>query len=62
MLDLLRKLGILRYGTKTAKYTSAKDMPAEFLMDDVTNAEKDLFNKQDVAKVRELLKPPKDES
>lgn len=59
MLDLLRKLGILRYGVKTGKYTSAKDMPTEFLMDDVTNAEKDLVNKQDVEKVREGLKTPK---
>ena len=56
MLNLLRKLGILRYGVKTGKYTSAKDMPTEFLMNDVANAEKDLVNKQDVEKVRETIK------
>lgn len=59
MLDLLRKLGILRYGTKKAKFTSAKDMPTEFLMNDVSNAEKDLVNKQDVEKVRKALKTSK---
>lgn len=59
MLNLLRKLGILRYGVKTGKYTSAKDMPTEFLMNDVANAEKDLVNKQDVEKVREALKTTK---
>lgn len=47
-IDILRKLGILRFGTKTGTYTSAKDMPAEFLMNDVYNADKDLVTKQDV--------------
>lgn len=62
MLTILRKLGILRYGTKKAKFTSAKDMPAEFLMNDVSNAEKDLVNKQDVEKVRNALKTSKGKS
>lgn len=62
MLNLLRKLGILRYGVKTGKYTSAKDMPTEFLMNDVANAEKDLVNKQDIENVRESLKTPKGKS
>lgn len=56
ILDVLRKLGILRYGTKTATYTSARDMPAEFLMDDVFNAEKDLVNKEDVKKAATAVK------
>lgn len=47
-IDILRKLGILRFGTKTGTYTSAKDMPAEFLMDGVYNADKELVTKQDV--------------
>jgi hypothetical protein len=48
LIDILRKLGILRFGTKTGTYTSAKDMPAEFLMEGVYNADKDLVTKQDV--------------
>ncbi|MCX6993995.1 MAG: zinc-ribbon domain-containing protein [Kiritimatiellaeota bacterium] len=47
-IDILRKLGILRFGTKTGTYTSAKDMPAEFLMDGVYNADKELVTKQDI--------------
>jgi hypothetical protein len=58
ILDVLRKLGILRYGTKAATYTSAKDMPAEFLMDDVFNADKDLVNREDVNKAAAAVKSP----
>jgi hypothetical protein len=47
-LDLLAKLGILRFGTRKAVYHSAKDMPAEFLMHDVMNAERDLTTVQDI--------------
>jgi len=43
-IELLQKLGILRYGTKSYKYTSAKDMPAEALLDDVYDANKDLVS------------------
>jgi hypothetical protein len=39
----LRKLGILRFGTKKYRYTSGRDMPAEALMDDVIDAKKDLL-------------------
>ena len=39
----LRKLGILRYGTKKYHYTSGRDMPIEALMDDVIDAEKDIM-------------------
>ena len=49
-LDMLRKLGILRYGTKTATYTGMKDRPAEFFMDGVFKADKDLANREDVNK------------
>src|SRR4030042_2630842 len=51
VLDVLRKLGILRYGAKTATYTSMKDRPAEFFMEGVFNAEKDLVNQDDVKNV-----------
>ena len=46
--DLLRKLGIMRTGFKSGTYTNAKDMPTEFLMDDVYDAEKDLVHKEEV--------------
>lgn len=50
LLDLLAKLGILRFGVKSASYTSAKDRPAEFMMDGVFDAKRDLTTKQDVRK------------
>lgn len=34
---------------------SGKDLPAEFLMDDVYNAERDLVNKDDVTAVKDAL-------
>lgn len=55
-LDILRKLGILRFGTTAGTYTSAKDMPTEFLMADVYNAEKDLTTREDLAKVAGAVK------
>ena len=57
-LDVLRKLGILRYGTKAATYTSMKDKPAELFMDGVFNAEKDLVNREDVKKAAAAVKSP----
>ena len=44
LLDVLAKLGILRFGTKAAVYKSAKERPTELLMDDVFNADRDLVN------------------
>jgi hypothetical protein len=55
-LDVLRKLGVLRYGTKAATYTGMQDRPAEFFMEDVFNAEKDLVNQEDVKKAAAALK------
>lgn len=55
-LDILRKLGILRYGTKAGTYTSGKDRPIEFMMDDVYNAEKDLTTREDVAQAAGAVK------
>ncbi len=54
-LDLLAKLGILRYGTKSATYHSGTERPAEIMMDDVFNAERDLTTAKDVAKAREAV-------
>ncbi len=48
----LRKMGILRYGKTTYKYTSGKDMPARALFDDVYDEQKDLVTKEDLKKVR----------
>ncbi len=52
-LDLLAKLGILRYGAKAATYKSGTDRPTELMMDDVYNADRDLTSKEDVANVRD---------
>ena len=52
LLDLLAKLGILRFGARAATYSSAKDRPAEFMMDDVYDAERDLTTKEDVKAVK----------
>lgn len=54
--DLLRKLGIMRSGFKSGTYTSAKDMPAEFLMDDVYDAKKDLVHKEEVKDAAAAIK------
>lgn len=43
----MRKLGILRGGVYSGTYTSGRDMPAELLMDNVYNAEKDLIHRSD---------------
>jgi hypothetical protein len=42
ILDVLRKLGIVRCGATAAVYHNAKERPAEFMMDDVFDAETDL--------------------
>ena len=47
LVFVLRKLGILRYGSTTYKYTSGKDMPARALLDDVYDEKKDLVTKKD---------------
>jgi hypothetical protein len=42
LLDLLRKLGILRSGAVAATYKTGAERPAELMMDDVYDANKDL--------------------
>ncbi len=51
LLPILRKIGVLRYGTKQYRYTSGKDMPTEALMDDVYDKKKDLTTKDDLIKL-----------
>ncbi len=48
LLDILAKLGILRYGTKAAVYRSGRDRPIEFMDQGVFNAERDLTTLDDV--------------
>lgn len=50
-LRILAKLGILRSGARSATYTSGRNRPAEFLMPDVLNAERDLTTRQDIKKL-----------
>lgn len=54
--NLLRKLGVIRYGVKAGTYTSSKDIPAEFLTDEVLSAEKDLTTKENLQKAVDALK------
>ncbi len=53
ILGWLRKLGILRFGIKSYRYTSGKDMPAEAYMDDVIDAKKDIMFDFDAKKEQE---------
>ncbi len=46
LLDLLRKLGILRFGGTAATYKSGADRPTELMMDDVYDAKKDLVGSE----------------
>ena len=47
LIQWLRKLGILRYGTCSGTYRNGKDRPTELLMDDVYDAKKDLVHRSD---------------
>lgn len=55
LLDILRKLGILRYGAQAGVYTSAKDCPSSFMMDDVYDEKKDLVTRDDLARVHKTV-------
>lgn len=48
LLDLLRKLGVIRYGTKAATFTSGRDRPIELMDAGVFNAAKEITTRQDV--------------
>jgi hypothetical protein len=61
-LDLLAKLGILRYGGKAAVYRSARDRPAEFMQPGVFNAERDLTRASDIKDMLGLAKTAGDKS
>ncbi len=54
VLDLLAKLGILRWGARAAVYRSGAERPAEFIDDSVFDADRDYMRRHgDTAK-----KPP----
>jgi hypothetical protein len=53
LLDILRKLGILRFGGEAAVYTNAADRPTSLQMDGVLDSKKDLVTARDL----ERLKP-----
>lgn len=55
ILDLLAKLGILRFGTRKGVWHSGKDLPEEFLMNDVFNAKRDLTTAEDVKAAKKVL-------
>ena len=52
ILDILRKLGILRYGVQAGVYTSAADAPSSMILDDVYDEKKDLVTREDLARVK----------
>jgi hypothetical protein len=55
LLDILRKLGILRYGVQAGVYTSAADAPSSMILDDVYDEKKDLVTREDLARVKEAV-------
>ena len=55
LLDILRKLGILRFGVEAGVYTCGADRPTSLMMEDVYDSQKDLVTREDLARVREGL-------
>jgi len=43
-IDVLRKLGIFRFGAEKAVYHNAKERPLSFQQDGVFNSEKDVIH------------------
>jgi len=56
IIDILRKIGVLRYGTKKGTYRSVREMPAELFMADVYDAKKDLVTKKDIETALKKIK------
>ena len=48
LLDILRKLGILRFGTESGVYTNAAERPTSLQMDGVFDSKKDLVTREDL--------------
>ena len=47
LLDLLRKLGILRFGSEGGVYTNAAERPTALQMEGVFDSSKDLVTRED---------------
>lgn len=56
IMEVLQKLGIVRYGVKSGGYTGMQDRPAELFMEGVFNADKDLTTKGDWHRVAAAAK------
>jgi hypothetical protein len=50
VLDVLRKLGILRFGAESAVYTNAAERPTSLQMDGVFDSKKDLVTREDLGR------------
>lgn len=61
VMDLLRKLGILRTGAVSGTYRNAKERPTELQMDGVFNAKKDLIHSEAPKKTPPPLPGPSQE-
>lgn len=48
LIDILRKLGILRFGAEGAVYTNAAERPTSLQMDGVFDSKKDLVAREDL--------------
>ncbi len=59
LLDLLRKLGILRYGATAGAYRNGAERPTELMMDDVYDANKDLVTGASPPKERRMPPMPR---
>jgi len=52
LLDILRKLGIFRFGAEGAVYKNAADRPASLQMDGVFDSKKDLVTREDLPRTK----------
>lgn len=50
LLDILRKLGILRFGAEGVVYTNAAERPTSLQMDGVFDSKKDLVTREDLGR------------
>jgi hypothetical protein len=52
VLDILRKLGILRFGAEGGVYSKAAERPTSLQMDGVFDSKKDLVTREDLSRLR----------
>jgi hypothetical protein len=52
LLDILRKLGIVRFGAEAGVYTNATDRPTSLQMDGVFDSKKDLVTREDLERLK----------